>query len=99
EPFGAPLPGCIQRVVRGESSVRNGDVIGSDAYAAELHDALGPLGEKSSLFSGLTKDEVERCCVRSSLMTCADRDQILRRGGTARNPFIVVSGALEAVTD
>jgi len=96
--LGTPLPDCIQRVVRGESSVRNGEVLGPDAYAAELHDALACLSGQPSLFSGLDESEVDRCCVRSNLITCAAGDQILRRGGTARNPFMLVSGALEVAT-
>jgi len=99
EPFGEPVPACIERVIRGESSVRNGDVIGADAYAAELHDALASLSGQPSLLSGLGKDDVERCCVHSSLITCAAGDQILRRGGAARNPFMLVFGTLEVVTD
>jgi hypothetical protein len=99
EPFGDPLPACIQRVVRGESSVRNGEVIGTDAYTHELHHALAPLSSKPSLFSGLDKDDVEHCCVHSSLITCAAGDHLLRVHGTARNPFMVVSGKLEARRD
>jgi hypothetical protein len=48
------------------------------------------------VFRGLTDDEIARCTERSTLIACKVRDQILKRGGTARNPFVVVSGRLEA---
>jgi CRP-like cAMP-binding protein len=99
EPFGEDPPECIRRIVRGESAVRNGDAIGQGAYARELADALAPMRGERSLFRDVADDEVERCCVHSSLITCAADDQILRTGGTARNPFMVVSGRLEARRD
>ena len=99
EPFGEDPPECIKRIVRGDSAVRNGDVIGEVTYMHELADALAPLRGKRSLFDGLTDEEVERCSVHSSLITCAAEDQILRTGGRARNPFMVVSGNLEARRD
>jgi len=99
EPFGENPPECIRRIVRGESAVRNGDVIGQATYAHELHDALTPLRRKRSLFQGLTDEEVERCSAHSSLITCSEEDQILRIGGTARNPFMAVAGRLEARRD
>jgi hypothetical protein len=96
EPFGDDPPECIKRIVRGESAVRNGDVIGQAAYSHELANALAPLRGRQSLFRGLTDEGVERCSEHSSLITCAAKDQVLRTGGTARNPFMVVSGRLEA---
>jgi hypothetical protein len=99
ERFGDTPPSCIQRILRGESSVRNGDVIGTDAYRAELRAALAPLAGTQFLFSGLHDEEIGRACLNSSLITCAEGDQILRRGGTARNPFMVVSGDLEATSE
>jgi hypothetical protein len=99
ERFGDTPPACIQRIMRGESSVRNGEVIGIDAYRAELHAALAPLAGTQSLFLGLDDDEIGRACVHSSLITCAEGDQIFRRGGTARNPFMVVAGNLEATSE
>src|SRR5438477_9693534 len=71
EPFGDDPPPCIARIVRGESSVRNGEVIGIDAYHAELQSALAPHDDARSLFSALTDDEVARVCGHSSLITCA----------------------------
>jgi Cyclic nucleotide-binding domain len=99
EPFGDEPPPCITSIASGESAVRNGEVIGTDAYLAELHGALAPLSDTRWLFSGLSSDEIERCCVHSSLIACELGDQILRVGGTARNPFIVISGRLQARRD
>jgi CRP-like cAMP-binding protein len=99
ERFGDDPPPCIKRILRGESSARNGEVVGLGAYGAELQSALAPLAREPSVLSGLNDDEVVRACVHSSLITCAAGDQILRRGGTARNPFMVISGALDASAD
>jgi hypothetical protein len=96
EPFGDKPPQCIRDIIDRKSAVVNGEVNGLDTYRAELHTAVARLTDRPSLFSGLTSAEIDSCCARSSLITCAAGDQILRTGGTAQNPFIVMSGMLEA---
>lgn len=97
--FGGDVPRCVQVAMNGSSVVRNGAVDGEERYAADLRAALPAATRPSSLFAGLTDDEILLCAARGTLLTCAAGDQVLRCGGTARNPFVVISGRLEARHD
>jgi hypothetical protein len=92
--FGDDPPRCIRDAIAGSPSVRNAAVDGAKRYVAAVRDALGP--DQVGALAGMTADDIERVATRGTLLTCAKGDQILRRGGTARNPFIVISGRLEA---
>src|SRR5205823_9214007 len=66
---------------------------GPDAYLADLLrtvDAVRP-----QVFEGLDPDEIAECTFHSSIVTCAEGDRVLKRGGAARNLFVVLDGALE----
>ncbi len=94
---GDGLPRCVQDVVDGTGMVRTpllSDPVeyGRDVRAA-LHDTPAPV------FADLDDDEIDRCIAKSTVIQCAEGDRILRRGGSARNVFIVLSGALEVSDD
>jgi hypothetical protein len=91
--FGDDPPACIRATITGSPTVRNAAADGAEQYVAALQDALGET--RPGLLGGLTDDEIRRVAARGTLITCASGDQILRQGGTARNPFLVVSGRLE----
>jgi hypothetical protein len=92
--FGDDPPQCIRDVIEGSPTVRNATADGADRYAAALREAVGP--DRVGVLAGMTEDDIDRVAERGTLLTCAAGDQILRRGGTARNPFVVISGRLEA---
>ena len=94
EAFGEDRPPCIRDALAGSSSVRNAAADGVEGCAIALREALGP--EPSGLFAGMSEDDVARVADRGTLIVCSPGDQILRRGGTALNPFVVLSGRLEA---
>ena len=79
--------------------MRNVAVDGEEIYADDLRGAITLVHEGPSLFAGLDHEEIRLCAGRGTLITCVAGDQILRRGGTATNPFLVVSGRLEARRD
>lgn len=96
--FGGDVPPCLQDALAGSSSVQNAAVDGEDLYASSVRAVVRPSAGRG-LFAGLTDDEILLCAARGTLITCAADDQILRRGGTARNPFVVVTGRLEVRRD
>lgn len=91
---GSPgMPRCVQAVLDGDASVRSpllGDAAG---YWKEVHDALA--GVEATVFEGLSDDEVTACLASSNVIRCAEGDRVIKKGGAARNVFVVLSGALE----
>ena len=66
------------------------------AYWGEIHHALGELGDGHfSALDGLSEEEAERCLGRSNIIECSAGDRVLKKGGVARNMFIVLDGTLE----
>ncbi len=101
-PDGEPLRGadCVERIVLGASTVSSSTLMGESAYWSEvrrgftlLHDeTIGP-------FHDLTDEEIGRCIARSTILSCNAGDRVLRKGGTARNIFVVLDGTLEVHHD
>ena len=94
---GRGTPRCIQQVIEGECAVTSSAVVGEPAYWENLADTLRELRARPrSLFEGLTDGEIRRCVARSSVIACHAGDRVLKRGGTAHNIFVVLTGQLEA---
>jgi hypothetical protein len=90
-------PRCIQQVIDGPCAVTSSAIAGESAYWEHLVGALRDLrGRPGSLFEGLADEEIRRCVARSSVIDCRDGDRVLKRGGTAHNIFLVLTGQLEA---
>jgi len=98
EAFGDDPPACVQHVLTGDCAVRNAVLDGEVRYAELVRRLLSGVTSESSLFRGFADEEIDQCTARSTLIRCRAGDQILKTGGTARNPFVVVSGRLEART-
>ena len=62
-------------------------------YRSEVRATLAAV--TAPVFDGLTNEEMELCTARSNIISCADGDRVLKKGGVARNVFVVLSGALE----
>jgi hypothetical protein len=90
------LPACIEAVLTRGSSVRSELLAAPDEYWSEISHTLDELdAQQLSIFDGLTDDEAHRCIQRSTIIECAAGDHVLKRGGTARNIFVVLDGMLE----
>jgi CRP-like cAMP-binding protein len=96
EAFGGDPPACVRQVLRGENAVSFGHQDGETAYLELLRAAIAALPPDTSVFHDLTGEQIARCIERSLVIRCEVADQILKIGGTARNPFVVLSGRLEA---
>jgi CRP-like cAMP-binding protein len=90
------LPGCVQAVLARNPSARSQVVAAPDDYWGEIRSTLDELdAQKISTFDGFTEDQTKRCIARSTIIECAAGDRVLKRGGTARNIFVVLEGTLE----
>jgi Cyclic nucleotide-binding domain len=94
------LPACVQTVLARGSSVRSEVLSAPDDYWSEIRHTLDEIdAQHISTFDGFTDDEAQRCIARSTIIECAAGDRVLKRGGTARNIFVVLDGTLEVRDD
>jgi hypothetical protein len=94
------LPACVERVLAQAGTVRSHFLSEPDTYWNEIHHTLDALqAQRISAFDGFTDDEAQRCIARSSIIECAAGDRVLKRGGSARNIFVVLDGTLEVRDD
>lgn len=94
------LPGSVHEVLERGGSVRSEALTARDDYWGEIRQTLDALdAQQIAAFDGFSDDEAQRCVARSTIIECAAGDRVLKRGGTARNIFVVLSGTLEVRND
>lgn len=94
------IPACIQRVLSEGSAVTSRLHASSAAYWSEVHGALSELEtHRISALDGFSEDEATRCLEKSTIIECQRGDRILKKGGVARNLFVVLDGTLEVRDD
>jgi hypothetical protein len=92
----ARIPACIQRVFAEGSAVVSRIHTTSASYWSEVHGALSELeANRISALDGFTEDEAARCLEKSTIIECQRDDRVLKKGGVARNLFVVLDGTLE----
>lgn len=90
------LPECVERVLTGDTAVLSSLLLDPADYWHQVRGILDQLhAQRVSAFDGFADDEAARCLQRSNLIECMAGDRVLRQGGTARNIFVVLAGALE----
>jgi CRP-like cAMP-binding protein len=90
------LPGSVAQVLAGGGAVLSPLMSGDADYEDHLRAALHEIeAQDVSAFHGFTDEEVERCLARSNVIECATGDRVLKKGGVARNVFVVLAGTLE----
>lgn len=91
------LPPSIRELLSGTGTVRSACLSSEDEYWGELRSALDALPTRTApLFQGLNDDALRAYTARSAMIGCEVGDQIIKRDGTARNMYLVLSGGLEA---
>jgi len=92
------LPDCVEQILTGGGgAVMSPLMTGEDDYTQHLRSAMHEIEHQEiSVFHGFTDEEVERCLARSNVIECAKGDRVLKKGGVARNIFVVLDGTLEA---
>ena len=91
------VPTCVGRLLSSDGgAVLSPMLMEPTKYWGEVNDALQALEyEGIGAFDSFTEGEVERCLSRSNIIECDTGDHILKRGGVARNIFVVLDGTLE----
>jgi GNAT superfamily N-acetyltransferase len=92
------MTGCVDQILSGSGgAVMSPLMSGADDYTSHLRSAMHEIeAQDISAFHGFTDDEVERCLGHSNVIECAVGDRVLKKGGVARNIFVVLDGTLEA---
>ncbi len=91
----ARIPDCVERLID-TSGVMSQRLIAKADYWATIHDALDELAEnRVSALDGLDEEEAARALGKSNIIECRAGDRVLKKGGVARNMFIVLDGTLE----
>lgn len=95
------MPDCVEQIlVGGGGAVMSPLMTSPDDYALHLRAAMHEIeAQDISAFHAFTDDEVERCLGHSNVIECALGDRVLKKGGVARNLFVVLDGTLEARED
>jgi hypothetical protein len=92
----ARIPDCVERLIDKGGSVVSQRLAAPGAYWGEVRDALGELAEnRVSALDGLSEEATLRCLGRSAIIECSAGDRVLKKGGVARNMFVVLEGTLE----
>jgi hypothetical protein len=92
------MPECVEQIIAGGGgAVMSPLMTGADDYTLHLRAAMHEIeAQEISAFHGFTDEEVERCLGHSNVIECAFGDRVLKKGGVARNIFVVLDGTLEA---
>jgi predicted GNAT family N-acyltransferase len=91
------LPDCVTQVLSGGGgAVLSPLMTSATDYENQIRATLHEIeAQDVSAFHGFDDDEVERCLARSNVIECSVGDRVLKKGGVARNVFVVLAGTLE----
>lgn len=96
----ARIPACVDRLISHGNNVMSQRLVESGIYLDQIQEALDELDEtKFSVLEGLTNDQAERVLGKSNIIQCSAGDRVIKKGGTARNMFVVLEGHLEVRSD
>jgi hypothetical protein len=92
----ARIPDIIRRVFAEGSAVKSRVQTTSESYWSDVHGALSELAtNRVSALDGFSEEEAARCLEKSTIIECQAGDRVLKKGGVARNLFVVLDGTLE----
>jgi hypothetical protein len=93
----ARIPSCVERLIERGGNVMSQRLVESRAYYGEIQDALDALADnRISTLDDLDEEEMVRVLGKSNIIECQAGDRVLKKGGVARNLFVVLDGNLEA---
>lgn len=92
----ARIPACVERLITHGGSVLSQRLVESGAYWGEVQGTLGTLATSQiSALDGLDESEAARALGKSNIIECRAGDRLLKKGGVARNMFVVLDGTME----
>jgi hypothetical protein len=90
------IPECIERLLADQGNVVSQRLVDSGLYLGEVNHSLEDLNENQiSTLEGLTNDEVMGVIHKSNIIHCEPGDHVIKKGGTARNMFVLLEGHVE----
>lgn len=92
----ARIPQSLARLLADQGNVMSQRLVDSGLYLGEVNEALDDLtASQVSVLEGLTNEEVLGVLSKSNIIHCAAGDHVIKKGGTARNMFVILEGHLE----
>ena len=92
----ARIPECVDRLITHSGNVLSQRLVESGNYLEEIQDSLSQLAENQlSALDGLSEEQAARALGKSNIIECRKGDRVLKKGGVARNMFVVLDGNLE----
>ena len=92
----ARIPACVEHIIGAGSAVMSRRLAAPADYWSEVHGALSEIeANRVTALDGLTEEEAARCLDKSTIIECRAGDRLLKKGGVARNLFVVLDGTLE----
>jgi len=92
----ARIPECLERLLSSEGNVLSQRLVESGIYLGEVREALDDLAENQiSALEGLNQEEALGVLHKSNIIDCEAGDHVIKKGGTARNMFVILDGHLE----
>ncbi|MBI3785314.1 MAG: cyclic nucleotide-binding domain-containing protein [Deltaproteobacteria bacterium] len=92
----ARIPACVERLTAEGTAVMSRRLVGSADYWGEVHGALSEIeGKRPTALDGFTEAEATHCLDKSNIIECRAGDRLLKKGGVARNLFVVLDGTVE----
>jgi len=89
----ARIPDNISDLLAEGGSVFSRTLASPTAYRENVHATLNDLNEhRISAFDGMTEDEEATILSKSNIIHCNAGDRVLKKGGVARNLFVVRQG-------
>jgi hypothetical protein len=96
----ARIPECVDRLITNGGNVMSQRLVESGTYFGEIQGALDQLAENQfSALDGLSEEDAARALGKSNIIECRAGDRVLKKGGVARNMFVVLEGNLEVRDD
>jgi hypothetical protein len=96
--FGADarVPACVERLITKSGNVLSHRLTAPGAYWQEVHGSLAEIADNQlSALDGLSELDAERLLGKSNIIECRAGDRLFKKGGVARNMFVVLDGTLE----
>jgi hypothetical protein len=92
----ARIPECVDWLITKGGNVMSQKLIESGDYLGAVQGALSGLAENQlSALDGLSEDLAAKALGKSNIIECTAGDRVLKKGGVARNMFVVLEGNLE----
>jgi CRP-like cAMP-binding protein/predicted GNAT family N-acyltransferase len=92
----ARIPEIMRRDIEDGSAVLSRIQTAPSFYWQEVQSALTELeANRVSALDGFSEEDAARCLEKSSIIECDAGDRVLKKGGVARNLFVVLEGTLE----